>query len=125
MISQKPPVNVGDYSPEGNIEKSQIVPLADTPHGLTTAIKPYLLWSREDRWNYLVSVYGDESSLPDEIVQDIWGLAVLGARNAPQDCPACEEIECAGSQLCGYHESRCCPICGGVSSCKSWCPYSG
>ena len=122
MLYQKSHVNVGDYIPEGNIEKTQVVPPVETPHGLTAAIKPYLLWSREDRWNYLLSMYGDESALPEEIVQDIWGIAVLRARSAPQDCPACKEVARAGSQLCGYHESRCCSVCGGVSSCKSWCP---
>ena len=122
MIYPKNPLNVGDYIPEGNIGKTGLLPASESPRGLTAAIKPYLLWNREDRWNYLLSIYGDESALPDEIVLDIWGLGVLSSRSAPRDCPACSEAADSGSHLCGYHQSRCCHICGGVSSCKSWCP---
>ena len=122
MMYHNIPLNVGDFIPEGNTEKASLPPYIDAFRGLTAGIKPYSRWSREDRWEYLLAIYGDTAAMPEDIVQEIWGAGVLKALSAPADCPACREHEGLDSPLCGYHESRCCHICGGIAYCKSGCP---
>ena len=122
MMYHNNSLNVVTSLPEGNMENASLPPYIDALQGLTAGIKPYSRWSREDRWEYLLSIYGDTAAMPKDIVQEIWGAGVLKALSAPEDCPACRELEGFDSPLCGYHESRCCHICGGIAYCNSGCP---
>lgn len=122
MMYQSISLNVADIMTEGNMEKASLPPYFGALQGLTAGIKPYSRWSRADRWEYLLSIYGGTAAMPDDIVQEIWGSDVLNAVNPPGDCPACREAEGSESPLCGYHDSRCCPICGGIAYCTSGCP---
>ena len=78
-------------------------------------------WSTNDRWDYLIQLYGDPAFIPEQITTELWTPAVTGALAPPDDCPACAEAD-EMAALCPYHRSRLCDICGGISYCRGWCP---
>ena len=119
---QKMMLNIGVGFPIGISRKAFSAANGWEISGLTAGMKPYGQWCREDRWVYLLAIYGDSANMPEEIIQDIWGLEVLQAAMSPRDCPACADMADDGNPLCAYHDSRCCVACGGVTYCKSWCP---